>query len=80
MLFLNIHLSKLNQINMSKFSKMKSFHISMIYVFIILFSFPLLSFKDIGDYKIIDGKVIKKGFDTYYEVGVVNIKFKVQIN
>ena len=59
---------------------MKSFHISMIYIFIILFSFPLLSFKDIGDYKIIDGKVIKKGFDTYYEVGIINIKFKEQIN
>lgn len=65
---------------MSILNKMKSLHLSVIITLIVLFSFPLLSFRDNEGFTILDGKVFKKGFDTYYEAGVINIKFKNQIN
>jgi|WetSurMetagenome_2_1015567.scaffolds.fasta_scaffold09236_2 serine protease len=64
---------------MSKLSKKKSLHKSVIILLIVLFGFPLLSFKDTGEYKIIDGKVISRGYDKFYEVGIINVKFKDQV-
>lgn len=53
---------------------------SILIFVLVLLSFPFLSFRDNGGFKIIDGKVISKGYDTYYEVGKINIKFKDAIS
>ncbi|MFA5403978.1 MAG: S8 family serine peptidase, partial [Ignavibacteria bacterium] len=51
-----------------------------IFIFLtILLSFPFLSFRDSGEYKIINGKVICRGPGKYYQVGVINIKFKNEV-
>jgi len=50
-------------------------------IMISLLTFPFMSFKDLGEYRIIEnGKVIYRGFEKKYEVGKVNIKFKEQLN
>ena len=64
---------------MFKLTMLKSIRKSILISLVVLFSFPLLSFRDNVGYKVIDGKVIKKGFDTYYETGCMNIKFKNQV-
>jgi serine protease len=49
---------------------------SILVLIAVLLCFPFLSFRDNNGFKIIDGKIISKGYDTYYEVGKINIKFK----
>ncbi|MCX6165396.1 MAG: S8 family serine peptidase [Ignavibacteriae bacterium] len=63
---------------MKKFTKFKVQN-SIFILLTILFSFPFLSFRDSGEYKILNGKVIYRGQGKYYQVGVINIKFKNDI-
>lgn len=61
---------------MIKFNEKKSYLKSLYVLLIIILSFPFLSFRDSGEYKIINGKVIYRGPGKMYQVGTVNIKFK----
>jgi len=61
---------------MAKIIINKTLRKGILFLVLVMISFPFLSFRDNGGFKIIDGKVISKGFDTYYEVGKINIKFK----
>jgi serine protease len=61
---------------MIKLYKEKSLYKSVIIFLTILFSFPFLSFRDSGEYKILNGNTICRGPGKYYQVGVINIKFK----
>lgn len=45
----------------------------------VLLGFPFLSFRDNGEYKILNGKVIYRGPGKMYQVGVINIKFKNEV-
>jgi serine protease len=65
---------------MNKLLNKTMLHKSIFLLFVVLLCFPFLSFKDRGEYKIIDGKVISRGHDKNYEVGIVNVKFKDQIS
>jgi len=61
---------------MAKIIINKTLRKGILFLVLVMISFSFLSFRDNGGFKIIDGKVISKGFDTYYEVGKINIKFK----
>lgn len=63
---------------MNKLSNKSMLHRNIFLLFVVLLCFPFLSFNDNGEYKIINGKIISRGFEKNYEVGVVNIKFKSQ--
>jgi serine protease len=64
---------------MIKKSKILVFRKSLLFLLLILCGFPLLSFKDSGEYKIINGKVISRGNEKLYRVGFINVKFKTQV-
>lgn len=64
---------------MKTFSKFKIRN-SIFVVLAVLFSFPFLSFRDSGEYKIINGNIISRGPGKYYLVGVVNVKFKNDVS
>ncbi|MBI5404403.1 MAG: S8 family peptidase [Ignavibacteriae bacterium] len=61
---------------MSKIIKNKILGQGILLLAVVLLSFPFLSFRDNGGFKILNGKVIQKGADAFYEVGKINIKFK----
>jgi len=56
----------------------KVLSIKIFFIILILISFPLFSFRDSGEYSILNGNVICRGTGKYYMVGVVNVKFKNQ--
>jgi serine protease len=50
----------------------------IVIILLLLICLPLLSFKDNGEYRVIDGNVISRGPGNKYLVGVVNVMFKNQ--
>lgn len=60
---------------------MKSqFKFGFLILSVLLISFSFLSFRDSGEYDLINGKIIKRGEDKMYLRGHVVLKFKNQIN
>ena len=59
--------------------KFKFFKLNFIFIFLIAFSFSFFSFRDDGNYKMINECVIKNGDGVLYQKGQLNIKFKSQI-
>lgn len=55
-----------------------SMRMSISVLIFIALSFSIFAFSDSGQYKI-EGKVIKRGSDVIYQVGVINVKFKNQV-
>lgn len=58
-----------------KFKKKNYFLVILIF----LLCFPFLSFRDSGEYKILNSKVIYRGPGKMYLVGAVNMKFKNEV-
>ena len=56
-------------------TKMK---MSVSILILLTISFSFFAFSDYGHYSI-EGKIIKRGVDKMYQVGVINVKFKAQV-
>ncbi len=72
------NLFNLNLNYMKSYSKLKMKN-SLFILLAIILSFPFLSFRDGGEYKILNGNTIYRGQGKYYQVGIVNVKFKNEV-